>query len=32
MLKFINTLVGLREVPDEISLCINITGCNNKCP
>lgn len=32
MLKYTNTEVTFREVPDEISLCINISGCKNKCP
>lgn len=32
MLKYVDTLVGFSEVPDEISLCINISGCKIKCP
>lgn len=32
MLKYKDTLIGFREVPDEISLCINITGCPIHCP
>lgn len=32
MLKYLNTEVTFAEVPDEITLCINITGCPNRCP
>ena len=32
MLKYITTAVTFAEIPDEITLCINITGCPNKCP
>lgn len=32
MLKYLNTLVTFSEIPDEITLCINITGCPNRCP
>lgn len=31
MLKYVDTFVGLREILDEISLCINISGCSNNC-
>ena len=31
MLKYLNTQVTFREVPDEITLCINITGCKVGC-
>lgn len=31
MLKYLNTQVTFSEVPDEISLCINITGCKVGC-
>ena len=31
MLKYLNTAVTFAEFPDEISLCINITGCKIKC-
>lgn len=31
MVKYIETFIGLREVPDEICLCINISGCPNHC-
>ena len=31
MLKYIDTMVTFSEVPDEISLCINISGCPNHC-
>ena len=32
MLKYVNYAVTFAEVPDEISLCINISGCPNHCP
>lgn len=31
MLKYVDVLVGFAEVPDEISLCINLSGCPHKC-
>lgn len=31
MIKYIETLIGFSEVPDEISLCINLTNCPIKC-
>ena len=31
MLKYLNTQVVFQEVPDEISLAINITQCPNRC-
>ena len=31
MLKHVNTQVTFSEVPDEITLCINITGCKIGC-
>lgn len=31
MLKYTDTQVVFREVPDEIALCINITGCKIGC-
>lgn len=31
MLKYVETLIGFREIPDEITLCINISGCPNHC-
>ena len=31
MLKYVDTLVTFSEVPDEITLCINITGCKIGC-
>lgn len=31
MLKFMETAVGFAEVPDEISLCIGISGCCIRC-
>ena len=32
MLKYVDTLVSFSEIPDEISLCINISGCKCACP
>ena len=31
MLKYVDTKVTFSEVPDEISLCISISGCPNYC-
>ena len=31
MLKYVDTLVSFSEVPDEITLCINISQCPNNC-
>ena len=31
MLKYVDTLVGFREIPDEICLCINISNCPCHC-
>ncbi len=31
MLKYVDTLVSFAEFPDEISLCINISNCINRC-
>lgn len=31
MLKYVDTLIGLREFPKEIALCINISGCKQGC-
>ena len=31
MLKYLNTQVTFSEIPDEITLCINITGCKIGC-
>lgn len=30
-MKYLNTAVTFREFPDEISLCINISGCKFHC-
>jgi len=30
-LKYANYYIGYQEVPNEISLCINISGCPHKC-
>lgn len=32
MIKYLNTEVTFAEIPFEISLCINITGCPCHCP
>lgn len=32
MLKYVDIKVVLAEVPDEITLAINISGCPNRCP
>jgi anaerobic ribonucleoside-triphosphate reductase activating protein len=31
MLRFVNYSVVFQEVPDEVTLAINISGCPNKC-
>ncbi len=31
-MKYVDTIIGFREVPDEISLCIDISECPIKCP
>lgn len=31
MLKYVETLVGFSEIPDEITLCINISNCHCHC-
>lgn len=31
MLKYLNTAVVFEEIPDEVSLAINITNCQNRC-
>lgn len=31
MLKYVDVLVSFSEFPNEISLCINISGCPNHC-
>lgn len=31
-LKYVDTAITFAEVPDEISLCINISGCTIRCP
>lgn len=31
MLKFVDVIIGFSEIPDEISLCINISNCPNNC-
>lgn len=32
MLKYLNTDVVFQEVPDEVTLAINLTGCPCRCP
>ena len=32
MLKYVNTEITFSEVPDEITLCINISNCPIRCP
>lgn len=32
MLKYVDTAVTFSEIPNEISLCIDISGCPNHCP
>lgn len=31
MLKYVDTKIVFQEIPDEITLCINITGCKIGC-
>lgn len=31
MIKYVDTKIVFQEVPDEVSLAINITGCKNNC-
>lgn len=31
MLKYVDTLISFSEVPDEITLCINISNCSCHC-
>lgn len=31
MLKYHSSYIGFREIPDEITLCINISNCPNNC-
>ena len=31
MLRYVNILVGFAEIPDEITLCINISNCPCHC-
>ena len=30
-MKYVDTLVSFSEIPDEITLCINISQCPNNC-
>lgn len=32
MLKYVNTDIVFQEIPDEVSLAINISGCPCRCP
>ena len=31
-MKYIDTAITFSEVPDEVSLCFSISGCQNHCP
>lgn len=31
MLKYLETQITFSEIPDEVTLCINVTGCPNRC-
>jgi anaerobic ribonucleoside-triphosphate reductase activating protein len=31
-MKFVDTAITFSEIPDEITLCINISNCPNNCP
>ena len=31
MLRYVDTIIGFSEVPDEISLCVNFSGCEIRC-
>lgn len=31
MLKYVDVMIGLREIPDEISLCLNLSNCIFRC-
>lgn len=31
MIKYLNTMVVFEEIPDKISLAVNISNCQNKC-
>lgn len=32
MLKYVDTMITFSEIPDNITLCINISGCPCHCP
>ena len=32
MLKYVNTGIVFQEIPDEVTLAINISGCPCQCP
>lgn len=32
MIRYLGYAVTFEEVPDEVSLCISITGCTHRCP
>ena len=32
MLKYLDTMVTFSEIPDEVTLCINLTNCPYHCP
>lgn len=31
MIKYVQTIIGFREIPDKVTLCINISNCPNHC-
>ena len=31
-MKYVDTAVTFAEIPDQICLCINISGCQFRCP
>ena len=32
MLKYVNTGIVFQEIPDEVTLAVNISGCPCRCP
>ena len=32
MLKYVNTGVVFQEIPDEVTLAVNLSGCPCRCP
>ena len=31
MLKYVDTLIAFSEMPKEVALCINLSGCRKAC-